>query len=528
METPEIPSICSQELPLRPLKQHNDPKTEQPNMTTPSGPQISKPVETTPPQPEANANQEELETIPVDLVEPKKKKKKTNRPKSKRGKNKPTGFEEYYVDAPITPEEYAEGREIYDVYVIDATLGDESADKQITLSSSRPIIHRMEDAILRFQKKRRIECDRREIFLKYLQYGGVDISPKMFTGTDQRDLKEMDSEQILLARAQTSIAQEQSNLLIDFDAVVKGYLTSYFPYYFNPETEDMVKLATVTIWNFLTYILHHDVVPECKANIEEARKSCDIASKELWKNQQFTAKGPGDFNTACSTLFGGVFFDLYVEDDQWNNSKDDTVCMTNEIARKVVKFALAGAGTDRQAVRFQELANEDALRAMRVEDIDGFEVTAIIFPDDETKEFYKVHALDLHPVGRMRAKAYRDPGKPDIDLSPEERLEWEESGAPALEFDFFLEESLLKLCYPGMKVITSVWELNCGFHYFDEVFTAYCSNYTVLANDLMIGWKKPKDLRMGDDREADETDDEEGKCSKEKETEGAHAVEEVI
>lgn len=294
----------------------------------------------------------------------------------------------------------------------------------------------------------------------------------------------------------------------------------------------MVKLATVTICNFLTYILYHDVVPEYKANIEEARKSCDIAGKELWKNQQFTVKGPGDFNTACSTLFGGVFFDLYVEDDQWNNSKDDAVRMTNDIARKVVKFALAGAGVESQAVRFQELANQDALRAMRVEDIDGFEVTAIIFPDDETKEFYQAHAPDLHPVGRMLAKAYRDPGKPNIDLSPEEKLQWEAS-APALEFDFFLEESLLKLCYPGMKVITSVWELNCGFHYFDEVSTAYCSIYTVLVNDLMIGWKKPKDLR-GDDHEADETDDEEGKDSKEKETDGDHgdhgdrAVEAVI
>ncbi|GFF41661.1 argonaute-binding protein 1 [Aspergillus udagawae] len=505
MESPEIPSDSSHELPLSPLKQYNSPRSEQLNTATSTEPPTSKPIEMTPPQSEANDSQEKLESVPVNMVESKKEKKKTTRPKSKRGKNKPTGFEEYYVDAPITPQEYAEGREIYDV--------------------SRPIIHRMEDAILRFQKKRRIECDRREIFLKYLQYGGVDISQKMFTGTDQRDLKEMDSEDILLARAQTSIAQEQLNLQIDFNAVVKGFLTSYFPYYFNPETEDMVKLATVTIWNFLTYILYHDVVPEYKANVEEARKSCDIASKELWKNQQFTAKGPGDFNTACSTLFGGVFFDLHVEVDQWNNSKDHAVHMTNEIARKVVKFALAGAGVDRQAVRFQELANQDALRAMRVEDIDGFEVTAIIFPDDETREFYKVHATDLRPVGRMLAKAYRDPGKPNIDLSPEERLQWEAGGAPALEFDFFLEEGLLKLCYPGMKVITSVWELNCGTHYFDEVFTAYCSIYTALANDLMIGWKKPKDFRMGDNHEADETDDEEGKDPKEKGVEGDHAVE---
>lgn len=31
--------------------------------------------------------------------------------------NKPTGFEEYYVDAPITPEQYKEEREVYDPYV---------------------------------------------------------------------------------------------------------------------------------------------------------------------------------------------------------------------------------------------------------------------------------------------------------------------------------------------------------------------------------------------------------------------------
>jgi hypothetical protein len=39
--------------------------------------------------------------------------------------NKPTGFEEYYVDAPITPQEYAEGREVYDVYVTDTISKDE-------------------------------------------------------------------------------------------------------------------------------------------------------------------------------------------------------------------------------------------------------------------------------------------------------------------------------------------------------------------------------------------------------------------
>ena len=79
---------------------------------------------------------QEDNTTTIDWVQPaeKKKKKRSKKPKSKRGKasissfmncplladgwqNKPTGFEEYYVDAPITPEQYKEEREVYDPYV---------------------------------------------------------------------------------------------------------------------------------------------------------------------------------------------------------------------------------------------------------------------------------------------------------------------------------------------------------------------------------------------------------------------------
>jgi len=48
----------------------------------------------------------------ADEVAPKKKKKK--KPKVKRPK--PTGFEEYHADAPLTPSEYAEEQELYDRY----------------------------------------------------------------------------------------------------------------------------------------------------------------------------------------------------------------------------------------------------------------------------------------------------------------------------------------------------------------------------------------------------------------------------
>lgn len=82
----------------------------------------------------------------------------------------------------------------------------------------------MEDAILRYQKNRRLESHRWEVFLKYLSYGGVDVGPKMFGGMDERELQQLDNEQILVTRGQASIAQDRSDLEIDFNAVVKGYL----------------------------------------------------------------------------------------------------------------------------------------------------------------------------------------------------------------------------------------------------------------------------------------------------------------
>ncbi|PWY84887.1 hypothetical protein BO70DRAFT_334877 [Aspergillus heteromorphus CBS 117.55] len=468
-----------------PEEKPNPPPADQPDSDT-SG-------STKPPRPKKE--EEEDAPVPLEWVEGQKKKKKSKpRPKSKRGKNKPTGFEDWFGDAPMTPDEFEVEKELYDI--------------------SRSPLCRMEDALLRYQKKRRIESDRREVFLKYLAYGGVDVSQNMFGGMDARDLKALDSEQILQARTQARMRKDLSHLTIDFDAVARGFLTSFFPYYFNPDTEAAVKLATVTIRNFLSYLLYHDVCPEYKENIDQARKSCDIAAKELWKNQQLMAKGPGNFNTACSTLFAGVLFDSNMGESDWENPLDDSPRMTNEVARKVVKFALAGAGSDTQARQFQEMANQHSLKATRVEDIGGFEITAVHPPDAVDCEFYKRNAPDLVPVGRLLAKSYRDPGQPEFDLSPEESL----AGQPVLEFQFFLEGSLLQYCYPGMKVISPVWRMNAGFDYFEDVFRVYGSIYTVLANDLMLGWKEPKDMTTGSsagesDKKNEKADDGDGSDS---------------
>ncbi|GLA15802.1 hypothetical protein AnigIFM62618_002352 [Aspergillus niger] len=477
MSDSQDPADTVKELPLRPAasKTINNPQQTDPLPETSE----DKP-DSTPTSPKSQP----LEELPIEIDQAKKKMKKSKaRPKSKRGKNKPTGFEEYYVDAPITPEEFSAEKELYNV--------------------SRPLTHRIEDALLRYQKNRRLESDRRDVFLKYLAYGGVNVGQRMFGGLDGRDLQQLDSEQILQARAMTSVGKDKSNLAVDFDAVVRGFLTSFFPYYFNPDTEDMIKLATVTIRNFLSYLLYHDVCPEYNDNIDQARTSCDIATRGLWNNQQLIAKGPGDFNSCCSLLFGGELHDTYTEGNQWRNSKDDAPRLTTEIARKIVKFALAGAGENRHAHRFQELTENKTLCAVRIEDIDGFEITAVHPPGEVVREFYQTHAPDLVPVGKLLARTYRDPGMPDYDRSPEERVAQLERN-----FEFFMEGNLLQYCYPGMKVIAPVWELNCGFHYFEDAYRTYGSNYTPLVNDLMLGWKEPRDLAKAESKaESDGEDD---------------------
>lgn len=262
----------------------------------------------------------------------------------------------------------------------------------------------------------------------------------------------------------------------------------------------MVKLATGTIKNFLNYLLYHDVVPEYKDNLNAARATCDLAEKQLVANMNLLAQGPGDFNKACSTLLGGYHFEAYgTPDRDWVEGEEQTLLghmhgtMTHETALKTMKLALACMCSAEQALRFHELSDAGELRATRVdndEDMDGFEVTAVLLPDNSVRDFYHKHASDLRVVGRLRARGYRDESAPRADLRPGESL----PNPSAQTFEFFVEEELLRFCYPGMKVITTVWELNCGVHFFDEILSVYCSFYTSLFNELMIGWRNPRDL----------------------------------
>ncbi|EEP80355.1 predicted protein [Uncinocarpus reesii 1704] len=267
---------------------------------------------------------------------------------------------------------------------------------------------RLETAIQRYETKRRMNSERRDVFLKYLSYGGVKVDQKMFEGNDEKDLKRLDSEEIITATAQTNIPEDRADWDVDFETVAKGFLyaischklgllllalslttplsSSVIPQFISLDTEQQVDLVTSTIKNFLNYILYHEVCPEFKENIMAARSICDLAKDQLWKIQQLNTAAPGNFNMACSTLFGGSYFGAYTGDREWSEGME-SAGMPENAARKVVKFGLAGTGTHEQAIRFRDLANENELAAKLVHE-DGFEVLEITPASPEVKDFY--------------------------------------------------------------------------------------------------------------------------------------------
>ena len=248
--------------------------------------------------------------------------------------------------------------------------------------------------------------------------------------------------------------------------------------------------------------------PEYKDNIYAARAVCDLAFEEVWNTRKIANIGTGDFNTACAQLFGGVAYDMNAEvEEEMESVVDRPTSMTDDAARKVMKFALAGAGSYEQAMRFRELANRDELEATR-HDQGGFEITEIIPSDDGLRDFYHNQAPDLEPVGKIKAKPWVDPALGRVDLPPNHDEESDDDVPD--EYEFFLEESLLKMCFVGMKIDATIWELNCGVQYFDKIMSVYCSFYTTLPNDLMFGWKKPRDLRTDELADGDGDGDGDG------------------
>lgn len=62
------------------------------------------------------------------------------------------------------------------------------------------------------------------MFLKYLQYGGINIGGNSVGEANKQDVKSMTKDQIMQARARAGIQKERETLEVNFDLVLRGFL----------------------------------------------------------------------------------------------------------------------------------------------------------------------------------------------------------------------------------------------------------------------------------------------------------------
>lgn len=122
---------------------------------------------------------------------------------------KPTGFEEYWTDAPVTPEVYAVEQDLY--------------DSEISFRS------RIETALSRYSRKRKFHQNTALIFNKFMKYGGINSGQKQFNGLDPKDLEGRDAATIAAITATHAVSDDivmddDDKWVVDFEGVAKGFL----------------------------------------------------------------------------------------------------------------------------------------------------------------------------------------------------------------------------------------------------------------------------------------------------------------
>ena len=89
---------------------------------------------------------------------------------------------------------------------------------------------RIEVAIQRYSAKRNLDSARKNVFDKWMAYGGVDTGPKMFSGgLDLNTISDKTAAEIRTLTATHAVGQDkgdvgESEYMVDFEGVAKGFL----------------------------------------------------------------------------------------------------------------------------------------------------------------------------------------------------------------------------------------------------------------------------------------------------------------
>lgn len=211
----------------------------------------------------------------------------------------------------------------------------------------------------------------------------------------------------------------------------KAFFSSPFFEHFEWRDEEVTTNATQLIINFLNWLHGQHVCPEYEQDLRDARQVCELAKEELPRLAAAERSLPGDFNEACSTMFGGYYANrrpLYPNAD-WVNKEDNTG-LSNENARIIWLTALAAHCSDEDHDQFAK-ADDDGSLTVGGAHQTGLEVVGIEFPSDGVKAVYSSPRKkgNFQPTGKLVCKRWVLPGAPRLDI-PREVIKSREAQIP--------------------------------------------------------------------------------------------------
>ncbi|KAF2838698.1 hypothetical protein M501DRAFT_1031764 [Patellaria atrata CBS 101060] len=384
---------------------------------------------------------------------------RATKPGMTKGMLKPTGMEEYFADAPVTPAEFEEERAMYDL--------------------ENDFHERIETAIQRYKARRKFHQGPKRVFDALMHYSGIYSGPKQFTGNlTPEEMERYDAGDIARLNATHFVGEDKyddTKWSVDFVGVAQGFLSSNLMTFIHSLPSPDPRIATHVLQNFYNYLLHHNVCVEHTDAIYKARAVCKQHDAEWPLVEGAGHAMPGAFSVACSTLFGGYFENVYIGgEDHWSvgyNFKHGNVGMSTEEARIVFTTGIAAYGTDTMfALLFPSanISNSDPNSAFKLIDpltrirvgctLDlGLEVIGKSPASPEIRAVYDgqthlLHGRDtkLKPLGILQVRYWNPPGFEEWDL-PDSVLA-ELASLEGRTFDLWLEDEVLEMCFVGMKM----------------------------------------------------------------------------
>lgn len=405
---------------------------------------------------------------------------------------KPTGFEEYYADPPVTPEQYAKDRKLYDPDTV--------------------FWARIETAIRHYRSRRKMHQSTLRVFDSWMCFGGISTAQAMFTGgVDADELDGLDKAEIAARKlnyaVDTAVLHDETNWQVDFEGVARGFLSCHFTTHFAWEDPNEVANACNVLRNFCNFLLHHDVCPEYADQIRATRMVVDQAEIELPK-LALVSNGlcrPRSFNVACSTVHGGHHSNLAAAKGDWVVPEWDYRVGIDLADAKVIYLAgIAAFATDEQlkgmcdTANVQDGKNEEGMKnveatatttarraAARGETL-GLEITSVEFASAERRDYFDALAGSIVPrMGKLHCRRWEVPNAPPKDL-PKDRPRGPDA------YELIVEEDTLSSCVVGMKLVATLKRLDVGVWWIDHVATTYPSFFAWLWNNRFKEGKRSR------------------------------------